>query len=95
MLISHRIVRIEGDTLVTKGDANMSEDAPISFSQVVGRVALRVPYIGGAVRLMRTRIGLTAAVLVVAALVFLSIYLPRLRKQKTVKTVMGEQKIRY
>ncbi len=95
MLISHRIVRIEGDTLVTKGDANMSEDAPISFTQVVGRVALRIPYIGRVVRLMRTKIGLIAAVLVVSALVFLSVFLPKLRRQKTVKTVMGEQKIRY
>ena len=95
MLVSHRIVRIDGNTLVTKGDANLSEDAPISFSQVVGRVAIRIPYIGRAVRLMRTPAGLAVAVIVVLSLVFLSFFLPRLRKQKTVRTVMGEQKIRY
>ncbi len=95
MLISHRIVSIDGDTVITKGDANMTEDPPISFSQIVGRVALRIPFIGRAVRLMRTRIGLAVAVLLVAALIFLSIFLPKVRKQKPVKTVMGEQKIKY
>ncbi len=95
MLISHRITSIDGDTLVTKGDANMAEDPPIAFTQVVGRVAIRIPYAGVAVRLMRTKIGLAAAILLVAGLIALSIVLPKLHRKKKTKTVMGEQTIRY
>lgn len=33
----HRIVRLEEDTLVTKGDANFSEDEPVPYARVVGK----------------------------------------------------------
>lgn len=48
----HRIVRLGDDTLVTKGDANFSEDAPVSYNDVIGRTVrwgekpLRFPYLG-------------------------------------------------
>ena len=34
----HRVVRLSGDTIVTKGDANSKEDDPITFDDVVGRL---------------------------------------------------------
>lgn len=48
----HRIVRIEADTLVTKGDANFTEDPSISYGDVIGRTVmlgskpLRIPMFG-------------------------------------------------
>ena len=48
----HRIVELREDTLVTKGDANFSEDKPVSYKDVVGRTVvfrgkpLRVPFFG-------------------------------------------------
>ncbi|MBI4328845.1 MAG: signal peptidase I [Chloroflexi bacterium] len=33
----HRVIRMDGDTIVTKGDANNTEDPPITFADVVGR----------------------------------------------------------
>ena len=33
----HRVVRMTGNTIVTKGDANTDEDSPITFADVVGR----------------------------------------------------------
>ena len=33
----HRIVNISGETITTQGDANFTEDEPISFEQVIGR----------------------------------------------------------
>lgn len=38
MIITHRIVRVEGKQIVTKGDANNVEDSPISKKQVIGKV---------------------------------------------------------
>jgi hypothetical protein len=43
----HRFVRVEGDgRVVTKGDANFSEDSPATPAQVLGRTRLVVPSIG-------------------------------------------------
>lgn len=48
----HRLIRKQGNTLVTKGDANDVEDAPINPSDVIGRIVyigqspLRIPYLG-------------------------------------------------
>lgn len=36
--ITHRVMKINDDTIITKGDANKSEDAPISKDIVIGKV---------------------------------------------------------
>lgn len=51
-LAVHRVVEIEGDTIVTKGDANPEEDKPITYDDIVGRVPaigdslMKIPLIG-------------------------------------------------
>ncbi len=48
----HRIVRIKGASITTKGDANPISDEPITFDQVIGRTFLveghlaKIPYLG-------------------------------------------------
>ena len=37
-IITHRIIEIEGETITTKGDANNSEDKPITKNDVIGKV---------------------------------------------------------
>ena len=37
-LITHRVIKKEENQLITKGDYNNSEDAPISYDQVLGEV---------------------------------------------------------
>ena len=37
-IITHRIINEEGDNLLTKGDANNGEDAPIERNMVIGKV---------------------------------------------------------
>lgn len=36
-LITHRIVEIDGDTIIAKGDNNNTEDEPINKNQVIGK----------------------------------------------------------
>lgn len=51
-LTIHRIVRLDDDALVTKGDANFTEDEPTKYEDVVGRMLrlagrdVRIPYLG-------------------------------------------------
>lgn len=45
-LITHRIMEIEGDTFITKGDANNTEDKAITKDAVIGKVISVYPRIG-------------------------------------------------
>ena len=45
-IVTHRIVTIKGETIVTKGDANNSEDKPINRKDVIGRVVQIFPQFG-------------------------------------------------
>ena len=45
-LITHRLIKIDGDKLITKGDANNSKDVPINKSQVIGKVKYIIPKAG-------------------------------------------------
>ncbi len=49
--VIHRVVEVNGrDTddlqLITKGDANNGNDSPVSREQIIGKVILKIPYIG-------------------------------------------------
>lgn len=77
ILVVHRIVHMDSQTAVTRGDANNAEDSPIEISQIKGRVTAHVPHVGTLVRLLKTpavTIGLIAAAV-------LSVELPY-RKEK-------------
>ena len=51
-LAVHRVVRLKGETIITRGDANLEEDDPITYDDIVGRVPsignslVKVPLIG-------------------------------------------------
>jgi len=48
----HRVVRLEANDFVTKGDANNVEDTPVEYGQLVGKAVtiggnpIRIPYLG-------------------------------------------------
>ena len=54
--VTHRVVRIEEDTgrIVTRGDANSTEDPPTSPDRILGKVWLAVPGAGYALLFMGT-----------------------------------------
>jgi signal peptidase I len=74
--ITHRIVKHEKGLLQTKGDANPSEDQPISSSYIVGRVDHVVPFLGYGIDLVKQPIGLILIIYVPA----LGIIIEELRK---------------
>lgn len=45
-LITHRIIILNEDHLITKGDANNSEDKPISYNDVIGKIIHIIPNVG-------------------------------------------------
>lgn len=40
--ITHRVIRKEGDTFITKGDANTNEDSPIQKQDIIGKVVFTI-----------------------------------------------------
>lgn len=70
-LVVHRIVDIEGDTIITKGDANNIADKPVEVSQVKGKVIYALPMAGKIVNFLETPIGI--ALVIVFAIVLLEI----------------------
>ena len=64
MLITHRIISVEDDEIVTKGDANNTQDRPISREQIKGKVVAVIPLIGYLVNVMKTPVG-TLAILII------------------------------
>jgi signal peptidase len=46
--ITHRVIVVEGDNLITKGDASEDPDPePLLMSEVCGVYLVRIPYLGG------------------------------------------------
>lgn len=44
--VTHRVVQLFGDQIVTKGDANNTDDDPITSDNIIGKVVLIVPKLG-------------------------------------------------
>lgn len=53
-LVVHRILSIDGETVVTKGDANNTADAPIRLEDIKGRVVATLPHVGAAVEFIQS-----------------------------------------
>ena len=68
-LVTHRVLSVDGDTLVTKGDAVKDPDQrPVTMSEVSGIYLLKIPYAGYLSNLMRTRVGWFAVIIIPAML---------------------------
>lgn len=65
-LIVHRIISLDGDEVITKGDANPVEDEPFMKSQIKGKVIGWIPVLGGVAALLKT----PAATIVLLILAF-------------------------
>ncbi len=77
-LVTHRVVRQEGNSYITQGDALEEPDrTAVESSQVVGAYLFKIPKLGYLVNFMQTRLGWYLVVilptLIVLALIFIEI----------------------
>jgi len=64
-VVTHRVLSVDGDTLVTKGDAmEVPDPRPVTMSQVSGIYLLKIPYVGYLSSFMRTRLGWLLVVII-------------------------------
>ena len=78
MLVVHRIIKIDGDNVTTKGDANNSEDEPINVKDIKGRVVAGIPYVGDVVNVIKSPVGTVCII----ALAIILIEIPRRNEKK-------------
>lgn len=77
-LVTHRITAINETekTVTTKGDANDSEDgAPVSYSNIVGKYAFHIPFLGYITIYGRTPLGIGVICGILVVLILLN-FLP-------------------
>ena len=78
-LVTHRVLSVDGDTLVTKGDAVEDPDArSVNLSDVRGVYLFKIPYMGYVSNFVGTKVGWFLAIVIPAtalvALLIRSIY---------------------
>lgn len=72
ILVVHRIVSIDGDTIITKGDANNIADNPITKADVKGKVTGKISYVGTIVDTLRSPIGIVCVMSISVVLLIAS-----------------------
>ena len=90
--VVHRVVSIDEETVVTKGDANNSSDEPFPVEAIKGEVFAAVPKVGYAVWMLKSPAGIIVTVTAAVLLVELS-YLNE-RKRKTEEQEKIKEEIR-
>ena len=94
-LVTHRVLSVDGDTLLTKGDAMDNPDPwSVTMSQVRGIYLFRIPYIGYVSSFIRTRLGWFLVIVIpAAALVALLIRQMRRELRKKAEEVAREKEV--
>lgn len=80
-LVIHRIIEIDGDTVITKGDANNVADEPIQKSQIKGVLVYDITGFGAVVNILKQPVFL---ILILAAAFLLTEF--SYRKEKDIDT---------
>lgn len=79
MLVVHRIIELQPDTVITRGDANNAPDAPVRKEMIKGEVVGCIPGAGGIARLLKSPL---ATVILVGGSLLLSEMALRREKKK-------------
>lgn len=70
-LIVHRIIEINKNEIITKGDANKKEDKPINSDNIYGKVIFNIPFIGILIIFLKSNYGIIS---IIALIVIIFIY---------------------
>ena len=95
--ITHRVISIDNNDLVTKGDANEEPDPrPVAMSQVEGTYLFRIPYVGRLSVFVHTKPGWFLLIILptclLIGLIVKEIVKEALRADKPAKAVAREDK---
>lgn len=90
MAVVHRIMTIDGETVITKGDANTASDEPISIAAIKGKVIAAVPLLGYPVWALKSPVGIIAAIAAAVLLVEFSYRSEKAEKESEQEKIKAE-----
>ena len=90
MLVAHRIVAMDEETVVTRGDANNTDDQPIALEQIKGRVFAHIPHVGTVVRMIKTPVATIALIIGAVLLVELPFQKEKEKKEEELEKIKAE-----
>ena len=72
-IITHRLIEKNEEEIITRGDANNSEDKPIQTSQILGKVIYIIPQIGTWRRILATPeiIGMIFVIIIILIIMYI------------------------
>lgn len=86
--IIHRVIEIDGENVLTKGDANNTSDKPININQIKGIYVCTIPFVGSLVAFIKR----SFIILISTALIILMIIYIRKTIKKCNKEGYNESK---
>ena len=88
--VVHRIIRIEGDSAITQGDANNIEDNGIPLNIIKGRVIWSIPVVGEWIVVLKSPISILALILAAVLLLELSFRADKEKKKAETEKLKEE-----
>ena len=70
-LVIHRVVEIDGENIIARGDANNRNDAPVPQIYIKGRMVCAIPAVGAVIRMVKSLPG--TLILIAAAVLLLEL----------------------
>lgn len=83
ILITHRVVEANASGVITKGDANNTNDDPVALSDIEGKVVLCIPGAGKFVLFLRTPTGMMAIIGLIFLLYIINSVAQKLKREKS------------
>lgn len=69
--VLHRVIKINNNVIVTRGDANNTDDKPIDISQVTGVYVGKIKYIGNIIIFLQKPIILSSIIILLLLIMFI------------------------
>ena len=88
--VTHRIVSISENGVITRGDANNTEDEPITLEQIKGEVIFAMPLVGYLVNMIKTPIGTICILALAIFMLERSFSAEKQQKEKELDAIRAE-----
>lgn len=88
--VLHRITYMDGDTVITKGDANNTEDKPISSGSVLGVYTGRIPGAGKVIRFVTNPPFVMAVIFILMMAAIVWIFIEERNERKKLDGIRAE-----
>lgn len=81
-VVTHRVIEKNDGYYTTKGDANNTQDDPVSSEMVIGKVTATIPKLGLVIGYFRTPVGMICLILIGLLTVEIPYLIDRFKKEK-------------